>query len=184
MRRRVTIPQTPDPKAVMTTNLRRFPVTKGLGAEARKGLAIYHVVLIGIVVTIGVLWWGTVRAAPWTLSMILPRTLAFTVGSMLFILAAFGAFGSAWVVGSPTGVLRSIVTGFAGLWLVLATSSSLRGSYEDNRMMVRLVAMLVLLLTTIIAMLYIRDRIVVSVMQIALVAAGLGITRSYLKDTP
>ncbi|MPZ50012.1 MAG: hypothetical protein GEU75_12080 [Dehalococcoidia bacterium] len=142
---------------------------------------MYHVVLILLAAILMYLGWQLVHCAPRSLSMLLPKKLTFTVGFTLFILALFLAFCSAFVLGSPDGILACFVQVYVGLWFMLASSASQRGSYEDERMLKRLFAMLGAIMVVIIATLYVPDPKVVALFNLLLVTTGFWITTNYLQ---
>jgi len=137
---------------------------------------------IAIAFALGLGWWNLVHSAPRSLSFLMPRTFANLVGGCLFVLAIFSAFAAAWVLKSPEQVLGSFVTGYVGLWFMLAPSASQRGSYEDREMMRRLAAMLVLVSLAIIGAIYLRDARHMALLNLLLVAAGFWVTTNYMRS--
>lgn len=142
---------------------------------------MYHIVLVGLACVLLLLSWNLVHYSPRVLSMILPRALTFGIGLGLFVLAIFSAFTAAHVLREPLVMLQSFVQGYVGLWFMLATTAGLRGSYSDEQMLRRLFAMMALVMTVIIASLYIGDSRLLAIVNLLLIGAGLWITTNYLR---
>jgi hypothetical protein len=142
---------------------------------------MYHIGLICLSGTLLALLWLLVHSSPRTLSMVLPPRLTFGIGIGLFILALFSAFAAAHVMREPIVMLESFVQGGVGLWLMLATSASARGSYQDEQFLVRLFAMMAVVMGVIISSLYLGDARLMAFMNLILVAVGYLITRNFLR---
>ena len=143
---------------------------------------MYHVVLVAVIVAMSALWWGVVRSAPWVLSMILPRRLAFALGAGLFVIALFSAFAAAHALGDPKAMVGSLVPGYVGVWLMLATSASFRRSVEDDQLLQRIAFMIALLVGVIVASLYVKSPQILAVLEVALVACGLWLTLRFTRS--
>ena len=114
--------------------------------------------------------------------MILPARLTFCIGAGFFIIGLFLAFASAYVLRSPHGILTSLVEVYVGLWFMLATSSAMRGSDSDERMMRRIFVMIGMVTAAIVAILYVGDQRSVAVVNLLLVTAGFWVTTNYLQQ--
>lgn len=142
---------------------------------------MYHIVLVGLASLLLFLSWKLVNYSPRVLSMILPRALTFSIGLGLFVLAIFSAFAAASVLKEPLVMLQCFVQGYVGLWLMLATTAGMRGSYSDDQMLKRLFGMMALVMTIIIASLYIGDARLLAMVNLILIGGGLWITTNYLR---
>lgn len=142
---------------------------------------MYHIVLVGLASLLLLLSWNLVRFSPRILSMILPRAITFGVGLGLFVIAIFSAFAAASVLKEPLVMLQSFVQGYVGLWLMLATTAGMRGSYSDHQMLLRLFGMMALVMAVIIASLYIGDDRILAGVNLLLVGAGFWVTTNYLR---
>jgi len=129
-------------------------------------------VLFSLVVGVSVLCWGLVNSSPRVLSMILPSGLTFALGAVLFVLGLFAAFVAAYALRQPAAVIGSFVQSYVGLWLVFAASAGLRGSAGYDEVTRRVGLMMALLVGVIVAVLYVPDARVVSLMNVGLLGAG------------
>jgi hypothetical protein len=144
---------------------------------------VFHIILILIAFALGLAWWNLVHSAPRVLSMILPRSLTWAIGTGFLVVAIFSAFAAAHVLRDPEDMLGSFVTGYVGLWFILATSSGMRGSREDQELMRRLALMIGMVVGVIIASLYVHDPRLMALLNLALVASGFAVTQNYLRST-
>jgi len=142
---------------------------------------VFHVIVIILTALLTILSWFLVQSAPRVLSMVLPRTLTFAIGTLFFVLALFSAFTAAYILRDPTGMLHSFVQVFVGLWFMLATSSGMRGSHEDDQMLRRLFLMIGILMAVIIASLYVPNHQALASLNLLLVAGGFWVTTNYLR---
>jgi hypothetical protein len=118
-------------------------------------------------------WWLTVYAAPWTLSMLMPRGgLVFTIGFAFFAFGIAGAAIAVYAYASPTGFVGALLMAFWGGWLMLAPSAALRSSPQDIDMMERLGLMLVALMCVLVLSFYTRSTQVIAGLQLWLVLLG------------
>jgi positive regulator of sigma E activity len=69
-----------------------------------------------------------------------------------------------------------------GVWWILAASAGMRGSYEDERMMRRLFAMLGLLVAALLATVFISDQRQVAIINLAMITTGFYVATNYLRD--
>ena len=113
--------------------------------------------------------------------MFLPARITFVVGATLFAFAVFGAFFAASAMQSAQVMLGCFVQGYVGLWLMLATTSSARGSYADDQMLRRLFLMVGLVVTVIVASLYIGNQQIMAMVNLLLVLSGFVVTRDFLR---
>ncbi len=114
--------------------------------------------------------------------MMLPRDLTLAVGAIIFVFSLFTAYSASMVLDAPADVLQSIVVGYAGLWLMLATFSGMWGTIEGEQLLQRIGAMVALLVALIIAALYIHDRMVMGLLMLVLVSSGAVLTTTYLRS--
>ena len=142
---------------------------------------MYHVILILLIAALLALMWQLVHYSPRILSMMLPRGFTIAMGTFLLILGIFAAFLAASVLDSPGRMLRSLVFGYMGLWWILATSASMRGSHDDEAMLRRLFLMMGLLAGSLTGLLYVDDPRGVATVNLALVTFGFWVTANYLR---
>ena len=142
-----------------------------------------YILFIAVVLAICVGWWLTVYAAPWTLSLLLPRgSLIFTIGFGIFAVGLAGAAMSVYSLSSPGQFVGSLLTAFWGGWLMLAPTAASRSSPEDIEMMERLGIMLFALMCVLVLSFYAAPQTVAG-LQLWLVLFGAavatrGLTRS------
>lgn len=142
---------------------------------------MFHLVMLGIVAALAVGGWALIRSAPRSLSLLLPAKPIMLIGAGLFVFAVFNAFASAYGLRDPEAMIGGMVQGFVGLWLMLAPSAGMRGSYSDDLMLRRLFTMVALLLFVIVASLYVRDHQAMALLNLALVGGGFLIVRDFLR---
>ena len=142
---------------------------------------MYHIVVIGLAAVLVFLWWNLIQSSPRVLSMIMPPKLTYGVGLVFFVLAMFLAFADAYVLKDAGLMLESFVMVYAGLWLMLASSSGARGSYGDEQMLRRVFLMMGLLTLVTICFLYVRSAQMVAVLNLVLVTAGFCVATEYMR---
>jgi hypothetical protein len=142
---------------------------------------MFHIVMLGIIATLSFGGWALIRTSPRVLSMFLPTRLTFGVGAGLFVVAGFCAFCGAYIMREPDVMLGSMVQGFVGLWLMLATTSGARGSYGDDQMLRRLFIMVGLAIVVVVASLYVRDGRLMALLNLGLICGGYLVVRDYLR---
>jgi hypothetical protein len=71
---------------------------------------------------------------------------------------------------------------YAGAWWILASTAGMRGSYEDERMMRRLFAMLGLLVAAMLATVFLPDPRQVALINLSMITAGFFVATNYLRD--
>ena len=142
---------------------------------------MYHVVLVLLVVVLLALIWQLVHSAPSVLALLLPRFLTWTLGITLLVMGVFLAFAAAVVLHSGNSMLRSLLFGYVGIWWILATSASMRGSEDDKQMLRRVFLMLGLLAATLIVMLSVGDPRGIATLELLLVTSGFWVTANYLR---
>ncbi len=140
----------------------------------------YHIVLIALLAALTYFWWGLIHSAPGMLQRLLPRGLVLGFGTVWFAVGTFSAFAAAYVLQEPDAMLHSFVSGYVGLWFVLATSVGMRGSYEDEQMLRRVLMMMVLMTGVIMASLHVRDPQEMAVLNLFLITGGFWLTTNYL----
>ena len=141
----------------------------------------FHIVLIGLASVLTYLWWGLVHNMPGVLARILPRGLTYGFGAGWLILGLFSAFAAAYVLREPEAMLRAFVSGYVGLWLMLATMAGMRGSEGYEQMLRRVMLMMILLMGVIIASLHAPNPQVMALLNLLLVTGGFWITTNYLR---
>jgi hypothetical protein len=142
---------------------------------------VYHIVLILLTGALLFMSWHLVHASPSVLGRILPSGLTFGIGIFIFIFGTFIAYCSAYG-GDPGGVLGSFVQVIVGLWFMLSTTSGMRGSDGDERMLKRLFIMIGLVMAMMIGMLYMPNPYYVSVLDLLLVTGGFWVVMNYFRD--
>jgi hypothetical protein len=142
---------------------------------------VFLIVLLLLAGALTYLCWHLVHSAPWVLARVLPRGLTNFAGAFFLIIAFFCAYFAAQAMRDPLSMLQCFVQGFVGLWLMLATSATARGSYEDEQMLRRLFAMLGLVIVVIIGSLYVREPRLMATMNMALMAGGLWVIANYFQ---
>ncbi len=142
---------------------------------------MFHVVLISLTITIGILGWFLAHAAPGLLSRILPAGLAIGLGTALVFLGAFGAFLDSYYLRDPRGILGSFVIIIVGFWFILAPTAHLRGTYYDEQMLRRLFGMLAVVFATIIGSLYIRADEVMALLSLIMITSGFWLTTNFFR---
>jgi CHASE2 domain-containing sensor protein len=101
---------------------------------------------------------------------------------VLFVLAVFSAFAAAYALKRPNSMLVSFVQGYAGLWLMLAAFSTMRGSRLYEELVKHVGAMMLGLMAVTIAAFYVSDPRPLSFLLAALLVAGFAVTRRYLRS--
>jgi hypothetical protein len=149
--------------------------------EAGSVSMLFLIMLIALALVLTAMMWLLIHSSPFALSMILPRKLVLTIGTCLLIVAIFSAFCASYVLKDPGSMLACFVQGFVGLWLILSTSSSARGSELDRRMMKSIFAMLGVLGAVLIASLYVSSHQFMAMLNLMLVGAGFWLTTNYLR---
>src|SRR5947207_14902162 len=71
--------------------------------------AIFHIVLLAIVITLSGLSWLLVNSSPRVLSLVLPPRITFILGSSLFTIGVFSAFCAAFALGDSGLVLGCFI---------------------------------------------------------------------------
>ena len=142
---------------------------------------MYHVVLVALVGAFMLGAWNLVHSAPRVLSLFLPRGFATVMGAVLLIIGIFCAFFAAYAMRSPEAMLGCFVQAYIGLWLMLATTSNLRGSYEDEQMLRRLFLMLGLITVVVVSALYVQDTRVIALLNLLMLGSGVALTNHYLR---
>jgi hypothetical protein len=133
------------------------------------GQALFVLTVLGI----GVGWWICVHWAPWTISMLLPRTsLVFTIGFALFALGLASCALAVYAYADPRAFVGSLLTAFTGGWLMLAPSASQRSSPEHEDMMERLGLMLFMLMCVLVLAFYARSTEAIAGLQLWLILLG------------
>jgi hypothetical protein len=140
---------------------------------------VFYIVLLALLAALSYLAWQLINSAPRVLSMFLPARLTFAVGFGFFLLALFSAYFSAYAMRDPVNMLNCFVQVYVGLWLMLATSSALRGSESDQQMLRRLFGMVCLMLVTITGTLFTTNFQLISTLNLLLLAGGLWLTTNY-----
>ena len=140
---------------------------------------MFHIVLIALAVTIGILGWFLAHSAPSVLSRILPSGLAFGLGTTLVLLGGFGAFLDSYYLRDPRGILGSFVIIIVGLWFMLAPTAHLRGTYRDEQMLRRLFAMMAVVFAALIGSLYVRADEVMAILSLVMIIAGFWLTTNF-----
>jgi hypothetical protein len=106
-----------------------------------------EILFVAVVLVICVGWWMAVYLAPWTLSLLLPKSsLIFIIGFAIFAVGLGGAALAVYGVAQPEHFVGALLTAFWGGWLMLAPTAGRRSSPEDVEMMERLAVMLVALM--------------------------------------
>lgn len=144
---------------------------------------MYHITMILIIASMSGLGWMLLQSAPRSLSLLLPTNLTFGLGACFFTFAVFNAFTSAFIFQKPEFLIESLILVIVGLWFMCAATAGQRGSANDNEMMKRLAAMLLLLMGLMVSMLYVNDPKVVSVLSLAMIGGGYWVSRDYLTGT-
>ncbi len=130
---------------------------------------------VAMVLAICVAWWMAVYAAPWTLSMILPRGgLVFALGFAIFAFGLANASVDVYGSGSPEAFVSSLLLAFWGGWLMLAPTAAQRSSPEDVEMMERLGVMLVALMCVLVLSFF-ASPVGIAGLQLWLVLFGAGV---------
>jgi hypothetical protein len=142
---------------------------------------VYHVVLILLSLVLTYLAYQLVMSSPRALSMLLPKGLSIGIGVFMLVLGVFAAFLSAYILKDAGDMLRCFVQCYVGLWWILATSSSMRGSYSDDQMIRRLFMMMGLLMLAMIAVIYVKDPRHIATINLLLVTGGFWITSNYFR---
>ncbi len=143
---------------------------------------MFHVVLISLTVTVGILGWYLAHAAPGLISRILPAGLAIGLGTTLVLIGAFGAFLDSYYLRDPRGILGSFVIIIVGLWFRLAPTAHLRGTYRDEQMLRRLFAMLAVVFATIIGSLYVRADEVTALLSLVMIIVGFWMATNFFRQ--
>lgn len=143
---------------------------------------MYLVVLLGLVACLTYLMWQLAHTTPRQLTMMFPPRLFYIFGVFLLLFGVFLAYMNASVLHSGSGVLESLIQIYGGVWWILAASAGMRGSYEDERMMRRLFTMLGLLVSALLAAVFLSDPRQVAVINLAMITAGFFVATNYLRD--
>ncbi len=141
---------------------------------------MFHIVFIALTVALTWLCWELIKSSPRVLSMVLPKKLTFGIGLGLFVIAMFSAVMSTFDR-DPQLLLESFVEIYVGLWLMLATSAGLRGSYEDDQMLRRVFTMMGLVTAAMIGFLYVPTPQLAAVLNLVLVLGGFWVMLSYFR---
>src|SRR5262249_12431187 len=142
------------------------------GAASGQGWsAIFHIVLLTIVITLCVLAWLLVNSAPRVLSLILPARLTFILGATLFTMGLFAAFSAPLALGGSCLILGCFIQSFVGLWLIFAGSAGLRGDPDYDEVTRKVGIMLGLLVAVIVAVFYFPNVHAVAILNLGLVTA-------------
>jgi hypothetical protein len=139
-----------------------------------------HVLFVLAVLGICVGWWLAVYAAPWTLSLLIPRGgLIFAVGFGIFAFGLGSAALAVYGAASPGEFVGSLLIAFWGGWLMLAPTAARRSSPEDVEMMERLAIMLVALMCVLVLSFYAAPEAVAG-LQLWLVLFGAAVATGRL----
>jgi hypothetical protein len=140
----------------------------------------YHIVLIACIFALTLGWWRLIHSTPGTLGRLLSHRFLFIFGASYFFIGIFCAFYAAYGMKEPQVMLRCLVSGYVGLWFMLSPSSGARGSEDDEQMLRRLVLMLALLFTLMIASVHVYDQQVMALLNLLLVTGGFWVLTNYL----
>jgi hypothetical protein len=143
---------------------------------------VYLVVLLVLVSSLTFLMWHLAHTTPRQLVMMFPPRLFYIFGVFLLLLGAFTAYASAYKLHSGDGVLQSLIQMYAGVWWILASTAGMRGSYDDERMMRRLFAMLGVMVSAIFVTIFITDQRAMAVVNLTMITAGFYVATNYLRD--
>jgi hypothetical protein len=143
---------------------------------------VYLIVLLALTGGLTYLMWQLAHTTPRVLVMMFPPRLFYIFGVFLLLFGAFMAFGNAYKLHSGEGVLEALITIYAGVWWILASTAGMRGSYEDERMMRRLFAMLGVMVAAILATVFLPDPRHVAVISLGMITAGFFVASNYLRD--
>ena len=143
---------------------------------------MYLVVLLALVGVLTYLMWQLAHTTPRQLVMMFPPRLFYIFGVFLLLLGAFMAYANAYKLHSGDGVLQSLIQVYAGVWWILASTAGMRGSFEDERMMRRLFAMLGLMVSAILATVFLSDPRQMAIINLSMITAGFCVATNYLRD--
>jgi len=144
---------------------------------------VHVMALVILAVTLSVMAWFLVHYAPPLVSRLLPQPLTFAIGAFLFVLGVFSAFAGAEVSQDPAAILYAMVRMYVGLWFMLASTAGMRGSEDDQPFMRRLFGMIAIVMTAIIASLYLEGRQAIATLHLLMIAGGFWVTVNYLRLT-
>jgi hypothetical protein len=137
------------------------------------------VVIILAILFLGVAW-VLIHNTPRTLSMVLPPWFSMIFGGVLFIFFGFLAFCASYVLRDPILMMLFLMKMSIGIWFMMASTSSMRGSEEDKRFIRRFFVMLALLVFTFVGSIYVRDYRAMAMLNLLLVTGGFWVTTNYL----
>ena len=143
---------------------------------------MYLVVLLALVGCLTFLMWQLAHTTPRQLVMMFPPRLFYIFGVFLLVFGVFLAYVSAYRLHSGEAVLQSLIQVYGGIWWILASTAGMRGSYEDERMMKRLFAMLGLLVSAILATVFLHDPKQQAIVNLSMITAGFFVATNYLRD--
>ena len=143
---------------------------------------MYLVVLTALVGCLSYLMWQLAHTTPRALVMLFPPRLFYIFGVFLLVLGVFMACFSAYVHHDGSRVLQSLIQLYGGVWWILPASAGSRGSYQDERMLRRIFVMLGLLVSAILATVFIPDVRHVALVNLLLVTGGFCVATNYLRD--
>ena len=143
---------------------------------------MYLAELLVLVGCLTYLMWQLAHTSPRQLVMMFPPRLFYIFGVFLLLLGAFMAYANAYKLHSGDGVLQSLIQIYAGVWWILASTAGMRGSYEDERMMRRLFAMLGLMVSAILATVFLNDQRQLAIVNLSMITAGFYVATNYLRD--
>jgi len=142
---------------------------------------MFHLILIALIGALTLGCWNLVHSQPRVLSMLMPRGVTIGFGVFLLVTGMFAAFASAYALKDANAMLSGLVQAYVGVWLVLAPSSGLRGSWADRMLMRRFFTMLILMVGVIVATYYFGSPQAVGIMSLLLIAAGIGLSSNLLR---
>jgi hypothetical protein len=146
------------------------------------GLAIYHVVLLALILVVSFLCWHLIRSAPPVLSRVLPGNLAFRLGAVWFVMALFTAFAGAYELGDGAQMVSGFIQGYVGLWFMFAKSASMRGTIDHDRLTLTVATMVALLFGVVFTSLYVHDPQAMACVNLLLISAGFFVTMRFFRS--
>jgi hypothetical protein len=146
-------------------------------------VSMYHLVFLFLTATALGMGWLLVHSAPPIVARLLPKTLTFCIGCFLVLFGAFGAFMDAYYLRDAPAVFGCFIMMIVGLWFMLAPTSNMRGSWQDEQLMKRIFFMLGFVFLVITFALYLPQHKAVAILNLLLVTAGLWSATTWLKQT-
>jgi hypothetical protein len=134
---------------------------------------MYHVVVLGLLLVMGLAMWQIVLSSPRALAYLLPPGPTFVVGAVFLILGVFAAFSSAYLFKRADMMIGSYIHAYIGMWLLLVRS--------DGETIKRAFVMMGTLQLAIVGLFYANDPKIFAIILMMMTAAGFWLTTNYLR---